>query len=327
MAATPISATVVHWNQPERCLDTMRTLVDQGHPLDVRVVDNGSRPEARSALVAGLDELAARPDVRSLELVDLEGNQGFGPAANAGLGPWLRTGVGEWALVAPHDVLVAPGTLSAILSAVSERPRVGLVSADVGDGASPVVDRYLGGISEEAAVTEGYEPADHPHGTFLLVRRACVADVGLFDERYFAYCEEADLALRARASGWEVGLVRGALVGNPHMTTASAAVDYLQVRNTLLLLRDHFRRYAATVRTVIAVLDLLDGLLRPARRPPFFSVEARLLAISDFLRSRWGAPPRRLQHAEADPSREPLSQGPARSPRSAAATTGRTLSR
>ena len=45
----------------------------------------------------------------------------------------------------------------------------------------------------------------------LFARRGALEDVGLFDERYFAYCEEADLGLRAVAAGWEVGLVRGRL--------------------------------------------------------------------------------------------------------------------
>ncbi len=295
MGAAPISVTVVHWNQPGRCLTTLRALADQGLALEILIVDNGSAPAARAVLEAGLGELSEQPTISALGVLELGRNRGFGPAANEGLRRWIGTGVGEWALVTPHDAIAAPGTLSSILDAVRERPRVGLVSADVGDCESPVVDRYLGGIPESAAVTEGYEPADHPHGTFLLARRRCLAEVGLFDERYFAYCEEADLALRARALGFEVGLVRGALVENPHMTTASAAVDYLQVRNTLLLLRDHYGWYPATIRMCVAVVDLLEGLLLPRRRPPFFSAEARMRALADFLRARWGPPPARLE--------------------------------
>src|SRR3546814_8168876 len=66
----------------------------------------------------------------------------------------------------------------------------------------------------------------------MFAHRTLLREVGLFDERYFAYCEEADLALRAKAQGWETGLVRGATVVNPHMGTPSRTVDYLQLRNT-----------------------------------------------------------------------------------------------
>ena len=77
----------------------------------------------------------------------------------------------------------------------------------------------------------------------MLARRECLAEVGLFDERYFAYCEEAELALRAKRAGWQVGVVRGAEVRNTDVGSRAAVVDYLQLRNTLLMVREHSGRY------------------------------------------------------------------------------------
>jgi GT2 family glycosyltransferase len=37
-----------------------------------------------------------------------------------------------------------------------------------------------------------------------LLRRAALDEVGLFDERYFMYAEDADLCTRLRAEGWTV---------------------------------------------------------------------------------------------------------------------------
>src|SRR3546814_658358 len=116
-------------------------------------------------------------------------------------------------------------------------------------------------------------------------------EVGLFDERYFAYCEEADLALRAKAQGWETGLVRGAIVVNPHMGTPSRTVDYLQLRNTLLLVREHSGRYHATIRGLLAVGQLVSGLLRPTQRGPYWDPGARVRALVDHCRGRYGSPP------------------------------------
>ena len=55
----------------------------------------------------------------------------------------------------------------------------------------------------------------------MLARRECLADVGLFDERYFAYCEEAELAIRAKQAGWQVGRGAGRR-GAEHATSARA---------------------------------------------------------------------------------------------------------
>ena len=178
----------------------------------------------------------------------LGANAGFGPAANVGLRRWLAHETGEWAVVAPHDALPEPGCLARLLEAVAARPRAGLASATYGDPTKPVVDRYFGAILVAAGRSDGWEAAGHPHGTLMLVRRACLEHVGLFDERYFAYCEEADLGVRATRAGWEVGVVWHALVRNPSLSVSVAAVEYLKLRNTLLLVRQHFGRYPVSIR-------------------------------------------------------------------------------
>jgi N-acetylglucosaminyl-diphospho-decaprenol L-rhamnosyltransferase len=122
-----------------------------------------------------------------------------------------------------------------------------------------------------------------------MARRSALDDVGLFDERYFAYCEEVDLDLRARQRGWSVGMVWGAVVVNDRLPDRAVA-DYLQLRNTLLLVRTWFGRYPATVRGVYALLQLVWRAVRLG--PADFGrrcVEAR--AIADFARGRFGPPP------------------------------------
>jgi N-acetylglucosaminyl-diphospho-decaprenol L-rhamnosyltransferase len=290
-----LPVVVVHWNRPERCVATVGRYLAQDVAGGVRVVvvDNGSVPEALAQVRAGL------PD--GVPLVALPRNRGFGPGANAGFRHVLEHPLPDdlpWIGLTPHDAEPQPGCLARLLAAADERPAAGLVSADFGDGATPVVDPYFGGILAPAAVAEGWEPAGHPHGTLLLARRELLEEVGLFDERYFAYCEEADLALRAKARGWETGLVRGAVVVNPDTGTRVAAIDYLQLRNTLLLVREHFGRYKASIRWILGVLQLLRGLVQPSARGPYYVAGARVAALVDHARGRYGPPPARFLDRE-----------------------------
>lgn len=282
-----LTVVVVHWNQPEQCAAALDAFRASSNPVEFIIADSASVPEARAAIL----RLAEAPDVT---LVEAEQNRGFGPTANLGLSHWLREGRGEWVGLAPHDALPAPSTLESMLRAIGQRPRAGLVSADVGDGSSPVVDHYFGGILRPAATTEGWEPVDHPHGTLMLLARSLLIEVGLFDERYSSYCEEADLGLRARDAGFEVGLVRGASVANPHLSGTMAVVDYLQVRNTLLLVREHGGRYPAAIRLLMVLGQTVAGLVAPRRRPPVFDARARLRAVRDHLAGRYGPPPASL---------------------------------
>lgn len=277
-----VTVILVHREQPRRCIATARAFLEQGPAVSIVVVDNGSRPEARDAIAGALPEA---------EVVALPGNFGFGPAANEGLRRWLEHGEGEWVALAPHDVLPEPGCLKRILTAASAVPAAGLASCEFGEDLVPVVDPYFGGIELPAERGEGWQPAGYPHGSFMLLRRGCLEEVGLFDERYFAYCEEADLAVRARRAGWDVGIVWGARVRNTHLGTPLPVVEYLKLRNSLLLVRSHFGRYRAFVRTCFAAAGTIRQAARPRKRPTGFSPGARVLAVRDFVAGRFGPPP------------------------------------
>jgi N-acetylglucosaminyl-diphospho-decaprenol L-rhamnosyltransferase len=253
------------------------------------VVDNASGPTAR----AQLRELAEHAPV-PIEVVELESNRGFGPAANVGLSRWLDGGRGEWVGLAPHDAQPEPATLRVLIEAAEARPRAGLACADVGAGEMPVFDPYFGGMTVAGPGGSGWLPVDYPHGTLLVARRACLDEVGLFDERYFAYCEETDLGLRARFLGWEVGLVRGALVHNPSMRSGRAVIEYLMNRNTLMLVREHSGRYHAAVRLMLGAGQLAIGMLPGTTHRFDFSARGRLWGMADFVRGRSGPPPREL---------------------------------
>lgn len=277
-----LTVVVVHREQPAACIRTVGLLRAQG--ADVLIVDNGSSEDARLLLKTQL------PDT---EFVWLHANTGFGPGANAGFRHWLAHGTGDWVGLAPHDVILEPNCISRLLDAVRDRRRAGLVSAEFGTDEAPIVDPYFGGIQRPAVRGSGWHDAGHPHGTLMLARRECLEDIGLFDERYFAYCEEADLGQRARDAGWEVGIVWGAIVSNPDQGS-SKVVEYLQLRNSLLLVRTHFGRYRTFIRFCWSIVNTTRLWLRPSQRTPWFDLRARVYAMRDFLRGDFGPPPQTI---------------------------------
>ncbi|MGI9609947.1 MAG: glycosyltransferase family 2 protein, partial [Acidimicrobiia bacterium] len=187
-----------------------------------------------------------------------------------------------------------PGALNQMVELLEANPRLGLLSADVGDGMVPIIDKNFGPIFRPGGTDPGLEACDYPHGTMFIARRGCLQKIGVYDERFFTYCEEADLGLRAQAADWEVGLARGAQVINPRVSTPRAAADYLMERNTLLLTAKHFGVMATGVRTVLAVGQLIDRTLRRSKRDEYFSARARVMALRDAALGRFGPPPASL---------------------------------
>ena len=95
-----------------------------------------------------------------------------------------------------------------------------------------------------------------------LYRRAAVLEVGGFDERYFAYLEDVDLALRLRLAGWrcryEPAVALHAGEGSSHQL--AGAHHYLVQRNTLLLVEQGIpAALAAARRLPPAVLAARGG--------------------------------------------------------------------
>jgi N-acetylglucosaminyl-diphospho-decaprenol L-rhamnosyltransferase len=276
-----VTVVVIHRDRVDVIGKTVTRFREQSVPTEVIVVDNGSTPETQSRLA---DEIG------DAWLIRTGANLGFGPGGNVGLRRWLHHHQTEWVAVAPHDAVPQPDTLERMLDALDDRLTVGLASADVGDGMVPVIHPYLGTIEALPTVEEGFELSGYPHGTLMLARRACLEEVGLFDERYFAYCEEAELALRAANAGWQCGLIRGAMVNNPGMSASIERVAYLQLRNTLLMIREHFGRRQVAFRILVALLQVPIGLVRPAARGLHWSPRGRLLGVRDYLRGRFGPP-------------------------------------
>lgn len=257
--AASLTVVVVHRDRPAALAATVRSLrAGWSGPLRILVVDNGS---------------TEGPDVDGIEVVRTGSNLGFGGGANVG----LRLAGTQWVAVCPHDVEVAEGALDRMVTVAGARPRAGLAGPDLGLDEVPVVDPYFGGLSVPAVRAGDWAPAGYPHGTLLLARRRCLDEVGLFDEAFFAYCEEADLALRARRLGWLSGQVWGAGARNTGLGSVAVS-DYLKARNTLHLVRRWFGPYRAGIRLGLELPDAVRG--RPSR-----------LAVRDFLAGRWGPPP------------------------------------
>jgi GT2 family glycosyltransferase len=325
VAPPAVDLVIVHRDQPAAVVDTAARFLAQGVPVRVVVVDNGSAPGTLARVRAGLPA--------GVTLLEQGANTGFGPGANVGFRWFLARDPADWLAVCPHDAVPHAGCLARLVATVAARPRAGLASADVGDGLTPVLDRYFGAIPAPARVADGWEDAGYPHGTLMIARRRCLEEVGLFDERYFAYCEEAELALRAKAGGWQVGVVRGAEVRNGHVASPAAVIDYLQLRNTLLMVREHSGRYHAAIRLAIALWQLAHGAVVPKARGPYWAPGARVRAVADHLRGRYGPPPPELFGPPAPPGPPAEPAGPrepgrsATRPVSAAAISGRTRTR
>jgi GT2 family glycosyltransferase len=131
-------------------------------------------------------------------------------------------------------------------------------------------------------------------GTSVLLRRAYLDQVGIFDPRLFAYYEDLDLAWRGRAQGWRYLYVPGSVARHAHAATSvvgSELFDYHVERNRLLVSVKNAP--ASYVLGAVGESLRVTGLhlrrdvlsrLRDGERPTTTFLRRRAYAFSGFLR-------------------------------------------
>lgn len=278
-----ISLFVVHWNRPLECIATVQRLLAQQVPLKTVIVDNASALEAVDLLSARLDS--------GIQVARLEENKGWGPALNIVLRQWLGSPGSAYCLISAHDAEPAPDCIKLLIQAMQD-PEVGIACPQYPD-ATVACFSGLRGVYQHLGVplpTGTSQLVDVPHGTLMLVRRDCLKEIGLFDERYFAYGDEHELGMRAGRHGWKTVLVWGSIVTNRGTWTPSPWRSYLFTRNSLLIVHDHCGRLYAWTRAALMLVNTLRLLVFSPHGGFAFSPRARWRGLRDYFAGQFGRP-------------------------------------
>lgn len=264
-----VSVVIVNWNGKgyiERCLDALQR--QSLPPLEVIVVDNASSD--------GSAELVARayPWVR---LIRSKKNLGFAGGCNVG---W-HSARGEFVATLNPDTEPSPGWLEALVASLAGDSGVGMAASLMLFADRPAIINSAGIVLDVLGIawdrlggcpaSRAKEPCGvlGPSGGAALYRRELLKQLGGFDETYFMYLEDVDLALRAQLRGWRCAYVPEATVLHVHSASAvegSPFKNFLKARNRVWLLAKHFpASHLARYGLFIAAYDLAASLYLVAR--------------------------------------------------------------
>jgi GT2 family glycosyltransferase len=290
---TQLRVSIVHWNRPAECLATVASLQEQNLPLAITVVDNHSTDDEFKRLIQGLPG--------HVEVIRLAANVGWGRAHNIVLRRWLEEESSEFCVVSAHDALPGRACLQRLLTALGEHADWGMACPEYGRSELPTYSVLRGArIQPVPARRPGTrEEVPYAHGTLAVLRRECIADIGMYDEGYFAYGDETEIGLRATRRGWKVGLVWGAVVINPGSWSGNAVIGYLWTRSSLRLARTYGGVLGLLLRASYVAAVTCALWLRRAPANSISSPRARWLALRDYWRGCSGDPPGELLSAVA----------------------------
>lgn len=301
MRQARVLISILNWNKAAMTLVCLAAL-DQTEwgdvQADILVIDNGSGAEE----YARLSGATLGPRTRILHL---DKNLGFTGGHNVS----LKKAVDEhydfiWLL--NNDALVVPSTMLKLVEALTADPRCGAVSPVVyaeegvehGNAWGVIHDwgnRDNMWITNEADSRRLHETQPDDiclAGTAVMFRVQAIGEVGVLDDRLFAYFDDNDIGTRLAHGGWLSKVVFDAAVLHGARTNAEQPLYYfyLMFRNEMLFWHTHtppaYRR--------LLLLKLVDGGMfnvnRLRAKGMHRQADMALLGMSDFLHKKFGAP-------------------------------------
>ena len=281
-----IAVVILNWNLADEtaaCVESF--LAGDRLPDQIIVVDNGSEDDSVATLRTRFGD--------RITLIESGRNLGFAGGNNLGIQRGLSGG-SDWVFLANNDTVVASDCLSRLLEVGAAVPALRLLGPLILYHAEPtriwsLGDRSVGNtLLTRSMLRDAPAPPDLPAllpvdyltACGLLVHRSVFAKIGLLDEAFFMYAEDADFCRRAHDAGFRLACVTRARMW--HKVSRSTGIHHPLARswrtaNQIRFYRRHSHGgermllwlFTAARLALMSLRDLLHGrigLLGPTWR-------------------------------------------------------------
>lgn len=269
-----VSVSVLNFNGEKNtleCVESLKKIDTSKLKLNIIVIDNGS--------VKKLDLKDGQWGNTSLKVIRNEKNLGFSGGQNIGIEYALKKG-SDFIVILNNDTYVEKNFLEKLLRVADKDEKIGILVPKIyfapgyefhkGKYKKEEQGRvfwYAGGemdwnnvIGHHRGVDEvdrgQYETTQETElttGCCMLIKKEVFEKIGLFDDKYYLYYEDADLSMRAKKKGFKIVYVPSSIIWHKNAGSAggsgSKLQDYYITRNRLF-----FGMRYAPVRAKLALL-------------------------------------------------------------------------
>jgi len=251
---------LLNWNGGRDTIECLNSLANlQYSNYQVVVIDNGSSDDSVARI------RRASPDV---EIFQTEKNLGFAGGCNVGIRYALGKNV-EYVWLLNNDAAAHPEALEAMVETAESDPRIAAVGSAIYSATDPKTllvwggghINFILGRSRHFVTPVRDDKIQFLTGASLLLRASALLSVGLLDDNFFMYWEDADYCFRLRRAGWRLAVAGKSIVWHKE----SASVGKGSLRMDTLFNRSaarFFQKYAP----VPALAVWVGGGLRVAKR-------------------------------------------------------------
>ena len=228
-----ISVIIINWNTRDLLLSSIRSVYETLRDIsfEIWVVDNGSTDGSQEAVKTGFP---------MVHLIENTQNRGFAAANNQA----LTQMTGRYALLLNSDATLTDGAAAHLLAFMESTPTAGMACGQLlnldGSRQNSIANfpTLLTLISNETLLRillpdnypskrryyPGPIPIESGIGACLMIRKAAMDSVGIFDENFFFFFEETDWAYRMRRANWQIYFVPSARILHAQGKSAGSSV-------------------------------------------------------------------------------------------------------
>jgi GT2 family glycosyltransferase len=200
-----VSVVIPNWNGKKFLPECIDSLIEQTFcDFEVILVDNGSTD--------GSAEFVEERYGEFIRIIRNKENLGFTGGNNVG----IRSARGKYIVLLNNDTVVEPTWLGELVKAIGPDPQVGMWASKVysyhqRDRIEAVgeliywdgLNRARGQFEQDQGQYEELEEIFFPPGCGGMYRKKVFDEIGVFDEDFFAYGDDAEIGIRARLAGWK----------------------------------------------------------------------------------------------------------------------------
>ncbi len=286
---------VINWNNARdtlACIDSLDKLNYTNY--HVLVLDNGSNDNS----LTELDK--ATKDLSHFTVIETGDNLGFSGGVNFGISEAQKLRA-DYIWLLNNDVEVAPDCLGKLVQAMQVNPDVAIAGskiflADRKDTiwhAGATFAKYTGqpkhlglGVLDNNLDYSTDKFVDYVTGCSLMLREDLTNKIGVMDDRFYLYYEEADLCYRARKLGFKILYVSESRLWHK-VAGSSTGVHiriYYEVRNRLLFI---IKNKPSQFIFVFGYL-VFQEFIKPLLTFKFKIAKSAFLGFVDFFTGRFG---------------------------------------
>ncbi len=277
-----IGVVVLNWNGKEDTLNCLASLQKSSYKnFETIVVDNGSSDDS----VAAIQE-----KFPSLTILETSQNLGYAGGNNVGISYALKRNH-SFVLLLNNDTIVDKDLLKNFIETAEKHPLAGILGGWASLFSDPERLDHLGGkwnrqTANFDLIGKGEknsflskEPLDYVCGCCILICKEVFHKIGLLEEAYFLFWEEADFCMKAKRAGFEIQVCEGAKL--LHKVSASfiggsVHTTYFWWRNRFLWIK---RNCSPKERFFIALKVLIPELFHTYKLFCIKNLELHLLKL------------------------------------------------